>query len=53
MNEHHYLLREDLEAILDAAGFDVEGVYGSFERGPFNAEESDHLIYATRRRVNT
>ena len=40
---HHDELRE-------AAGFDVEATFGGFGGEAFDEEESDHLIFAARRR---
>lgn len=50
VNEHFYALPTDVEAMLSAAGFDVEAVHGGFSREPFDAEESEHVVYTARRR---
>lgn len=50
MNEHFYALPTDVEAMLSAAGFDVEAVHGGFGREPFDADESEHVVYTARRR---
>ena len=47
---HHYALPDQLRALLDAAGFEVEATFGGFEGEAFDEQESDHLIFAARRR---
>jgi len=49
-NVHHYALPDQLRALLDAAGFEVEATFGGFEGEAFDEQESDHLIFAARRR---
>tara|TARA_B100000795_G_scaffold263191_1_gene241976 strand:+ start:125 stop:982 length:858 start_codon:yes stop_codon:yes gene_type:complete len=49
-NTHHYALPEQLRAMLDAAGFEIEATFGGFEGEAFDEEESDHLIFAARLR---
>lgn len=50
VNEHFYILPAEVDAMLDATGFDVESVHGGFEREPFDEDESIHVVYAARKR---
>ena len=47
--EMRYLLRFEMEWMLEACGFEVEALYGDFERGEFSAD-SPELIFVARRR---
>ena len=49
-NVHHYALPAQLRGLLDAAGFEIEETLGGFEGEPFDEDESEHLIFAARRR---
>ena len=49
-NVHHYALPAQLRTMLDAAGFEVEATFGGFEGEAFDEDESEHLIFAARRR---
>jgi hypothetical protein len=50
VNQHFYALPADVEAMLSAAGFDLESVHGGFGCEPFDADESEHVVYTARRR---
>jgi SAM-dependent methyltransferase len=45
----HYLFRFEMEWMLEACGFEVEALYGDFERGEFSAD-SPELVFVARRR---
>lgn len=47
---HHYATPEQLVRLLDGAGFDIEELHGGFGSERFDAEESEHLVVAARRR---
>ena len=49
-NTHYYALPDQLRAMLDAAGFEVEATFGGFGGEAYDEEESDHLIFAARLR---
>jgi SAM-dependent methyltransferase len=42
-----YVLREEMESALDEAGFEVEALYGWFDRRPFTSE-SDEMVWVAR-----
>jgi len=46
--EMHYFFRFDIEWMLEACGFEVEALYGNFDRGEFTAE-SPEMIFVARR----
>ena len=46
--ELRYFFRFEMEWMLEACGFEVEALYGDFERSPFRAE-SGEMIFAARR----
>ena len=52
VNVHHYSLPDELRALLDTCGFEIEATYGGFgdDPPPFDGEESEHLVFAARRR---
>jgi hypothetical protein len=41
-----YFSRYEIEMLLDSAGFDLEGVYGDYELGPFRDESARMVIVA-------
>jgi len=43
-----YLFRFEFEWMLEACGFEVEALYGDFERGPFTAESSEMIFVARK-----
>ena len=49
-NTHYYALPDQLHAMLDAAGFEVEATFGGFGGEAYDEDESDHLIFAARLR---
>ena len=44
----HYFFRFEFEWMLEACGFEVEALYGDFERGPFTAESSEMIFVARK-----
>jgi len=44
----HYFFRFEVEWMLEACGFEVEALYGGFDRSPFTAE-SGEMIFVARR----
>jgi SAM-dependent methyltransferase len=44
-----YFFRLEMEWMLEACGFEVEALYGDFERSPFTAE-SPEMVFVARRR---
>ena len=44
----HYFFRFEMEWMLEACGFEVEALYGDFERSPFTAE-SPEMIFVARK----
>lgn len=48
---HHYALPEQLVRLLDGAGFEIEALDGGFGGEAFDAEESEHVVVAARRRA--
>jgi SAM-dependent methyltransferase len=52
VNDHllelHYVFRFEMEWMLEACGFEVEALYGDFERSEFTAD-SPEMIYVARR----
>ncbi len=44
----HYFFRFEMEWMLEACGFEVEALYGGFDRSPFTAE-SGEMIFVARR----
>lgn len=44
----HYFFRFEMEWMLEACGFEVEALYGDFERSPFTAE-SGEMVFVARR----
>ena len=46
--ELHYFFRFEMEWMLEACGFEIEALYGSFERSEF-ASDSHELIFVARR----
>lgn len=52
VNVHHYSLPDELRSLLDKCGFEIEATYGGFGENPppFDGEESEHLVFAARRR---
>jgi len=45
-----YLFRFEFEWMLEACGFEVEALYGSFDRSPFTAESPEMIFVARRAR---
>jgi SAM-dependent methyltransferase len=48
---HVLLGREEVEAMAADVGFTVEALYGDYERSPFDAEESPHMVWVFARRA--
>jgi SAM-dependent methyltransferase len=46
--ELHYFFRFEMEWMLEACGFEIEALYGNFERSEFSAD-SPELIFVARR----
>jgi SAM-dependent methyltransferase len=46
--ELHYFFRFEMEWMLEACGFEVEALYGDFERSPF-AADSPEMVFVARR----
>ena len=46
----HYFFRFEFEWMLEACGFEVEALYGDFERNPFTAASPEMIFVARRRR---
>jgi SAM-dependent methyltransferase len=44
----HYFFRFEMEWMLEACGFEVEALYGNFDRSPFTAD-SPEMIFVARR----
>ena len=44
----HYFFRFEMEWMLEACGFEVEALYGDFDRNPFTAE-SPEMVFVARR----
>ena len=44
-----YLFRYELEHLLARAGFQVEALYGDFDRSPYGAKEPGELIFVARK----
>lgn len=47
---HHYVLPDELRALLDSAGFTVEETCGGFDGEPFDEAESVHFVVVARQR---
>ena len=45
----HYFFRFEFEWMLEACGFEVEALYGDFDRSPFTADSSEMIFVARRR----
>jgi len=45
----HYFFRFEMEWMLEACGFELDALYGNFERGEFTAD-SPELVFVARRR---
>eukprot|EP00310_Coccolithus_braarudii_P023586 CAMPEP_0183343724 /NCGR_PEP_ID=MMETSP0164_2-20130417/9562_1 /TAXON_ID=221442 /ORGANISM="Coccolithus pelagicus ssp braarudi, Strain PLY182g" /LENGTH=371 /DNA_ID=CAMNT_0025514599 /DNA_START=1 /DNA_END=1114 /DNA_ORIENTATION=+ len=41
---HHYLLPEQLVRLIDSSGFAIEHIFGDFQGGGFDPDESEHLV---------
>ena len=48
--KHHYLLPEQLVRLIDESGFAIEELFGDFDKGSFDPEESEHVVVVARRR---
>ncbi len=46
----HYFFRFEFEWMLEACGFEVEALYGDFERSPFTAESPEMIFVAKKKR---
>ncbi len=44
----HYFFRFEMEWMLEACGFDVEALYGDFDRTPF-AADSPEMVFVARK----
>ena len=50
---HEYLLPEQLVRKLDACGFEIDEIFGSFdEKLTFDPDESEHVVVVARRRAD-
>ena len=51
---HEYLLPEQLVRKLDACGFVIDEIFGSFDEAlPFDPDESEHVVVVARRRADS
>ena len=46
----HYFFRFEMEWMLEACGFEIEALYGDFERTPFTADSPEIIVVARRGR---
>jgi SAM-dependent methyltransferase len=44
----HYFFRFEMEWMLEACGFEVEALYGDFERSPFTADSPEIIVVARK-----
>jgi len=45
----HYFFRFEMEWMLEACGFEIEPLYGDFERSPFTADSPEIIVVARRK----
>jgi len=45
----HYFFRFEFEWMLEACGFEIEALYGDFDRGPLRADSSEMIFVARRK----
>jgi SAM-dependent methyltransferase len=41
---HHYLREDDLRSVVEASGWRLDALWGDFQRSPFDAAESAHMV---------
>jgi hypothetical protein len=44
----HYFFRFEMEWMLEACGFEIEALYGDFDRGEFAADSSEMIFVARK-----
>ena len=45
----HYFFRFEMEWMLEACGFEIEALYGDFERSPFTADSPEIIVVARKK----
>jgi len=45
----HYFFRFEMEWMLEACGFELEALYGDFERSPFTADSPEIIVVARKK----